>query len=104
MFSFLFTKCDRSGREQLGMNGCLLFDHPPGIGEQTDPPSISIPMWILLLVFPIDRPRSVRVENNTSNLISLSIGSLQGCVLNLLLLMLLEHDCSAAFPSNYIIK
>lgn len=58
--------------------------------------------WIL--DFLTDRPQSVFIGNKTSEVVRLSTGSPQGCVLNPLLFTLLTHDCTAQYSSNHIIK
>ena len=68
------------------------------------PLGLGTPMCNWLLDFLTDRPQSVRVGNNTSNTISLSTGSPQGCVLSPLLFTLMTHDCCARFSTNHIMK
>lgn len=55
-------------------------------------------LWII--DFLPGRPQSVRVGKNTSNFITLSTGSPQGCVLSPLLFMLLIHHCAARYEGN----
>ena len=57
-----------------------------------------------LLDFLTNRPQSVRVGQHTSDVISLSTGSPQGCVLSLLLFTLITHDCVPKFITNHIVK
>ena len=46
----------------------------------------------------------MRVGNNTSAMLILNTGALQGCVLSPLLYFLFTHDCVARHDSNTIIK
>ena len=57
-----------------------------------------------LLDFLTERPQAVRVNNNTSNTLTLSTGAPQGCVLSPLLFTLLTHDCKPNYSSNHIVK
>ena len=54
--------------------------------------------------FLMERPQSVQVRTNTSNSITLSTGSPQGCVLSPLLVTLLTHDCASRHERKQIIK
>ncbi|KAM4532184.1 uncharacterized protein V3H82_026049 [Fundulus diaphanus] len=54
--------------------------------------------------FLTNRPQSVRVGQNTSDVITLSTGSPQGCVLSPLLFTLMTHDCVPRFTTNHIVK
>nr|XP_049579054.1 uncharacterized protein LOC125970577 [Syngnathus scovelli]XP_049579055.1 uncharacterized protein LOC125970577 [Syngnathus scovelli] len=62
------------------------------------------PLRNWLLDFLTNRPQSVRVGQNTSDVITLSTGSLQGCVLSPLLCTLMTHDCVLRFITNHIVK
>ena len=59
-------------------------------------------LWIRDLL--TERLQSVRAGNNTSNSITLSTSSPQGCVLSPLLFTLLTHDCASRHEGNQIIK
>ena len=61
-------------------------------------------MCLWIKDFLTERPQSVHVGNNTSNSITLSTGSPQGCVLSPLLFTLLTHDCASRHKENQIIK
>ena len=52
-------------------------------------------LWVQ--VFLTERPQSVRIGNNTSNSITLSTGSPQGCVLS-------ADDCASRHEGNQIIR
>jgi hypothetical protein len=52
----------------------------------------------------MSQPDVVRVGNNTSTMLTLNTGDLQGCVLSPLLYSLFTHDCVATYDSNTIIK
>ena len=58
--------------------------------------------WIL--DFLIHRPQSVRIGGNVSDLITISTGAPQGCMLSPLLYSLYTHDCVAGHSANSIIK
>lgn len=62
------------------------------------------PLQNWLLDFLTERPQSVRVGQNISNVITLSTGSPQGCVLSPLLFTLITHDCVPKSATNYIVK
>lgn len=62
----------------------------------------SICKWIYN--FLTQRQQTVRVGSRTSNTITVSTGSPQGCVLSPLLFSLLTFDCTARFCSNHILK
>lgn len=62
------------------------------------------PMCNWILDFLTDRPHTVQVRKNTANVITLSTGSPQGCVLSPLLLTLMTYDCMPKFPTNHIVK
>uniref|UniRef100_A0A3Q2ZZP0 Reverse transcriptase domain-containing protein n=1 Tax=Kryptolebias marmoratus TaxID=37003 RepID=A0A3Q2ZZP0_KRYMA len=57
-----------------------------------------------LLDFLTDRSQSVRIGQYTSDVINLSTGSPQGCVLSPLLFTLMTHDCAPRFATNHIVK
>lgn len=63
----------------------------------------SAPLCNWLLDFLTERSQSVRVGNNISSSISLSVGSLQGCVLSPLF-TLMTQDCCARFTTNSVVK
>ena len=77
---------------------------PQHLVDKLGPLGLSPPMCNWILDFLTDRPQSVRVGTNTSNTISLSTGSPQGCVLSPLLFTLMTHDCIARSATNHIIK
>jgi hypothetical protein len=56
------------------------------------------------LDFLTGRLQVVRVGNNTSAMLILNTGALEGCVLSPLLYSLFTHDCVAKHNSNTIIK
>ena len=58
--------------------------------------------WVL--DFLTERKQTVKVNSRTSNTITVSTGSPQGCVLSPLLFTLLTHDCTAIHNANHIIK
>lgn len=64
----------------------------------------STPLCNWLLDFLTERSQSVRVGNNISRSISLSVGSPQGCILSPLLFTLMTHDCCARFTTNSVVK
>ncbi len=64
--------------------------------------SHSICLWIK--DFLSDRPQKLKVGRHYSLCLSLSTGSLQGCVLSPLLYTLYTHDCTPTHSSNTIIK
>ena len=66
--------------------------------------SLNTAMCLWIKDFLTERPQSVHVGNNTSNSITLSTGSPQGCVLSPLLFTLLTHDCASRHEGNQIIK
>ena len=53
---------------------------PQQLADKLVPLGLGTPLCNWLLDFLTDRPQSVRVGNNNSNVISLSTGSPQGCV------------------------
>ena len=64
--------------------------------------SSSLRSWIQH--FLTDRPQTVRVGDQTSSTLCVSIGAPQGCVLSPLLYSLYTYDCVATRPSNHVVK
>ena len=62
------------------------------------------PLCNCLLDFLTNRPQSVWVGNNASNVITGSTGPPQGCILSLLLFTLMTYDCCAKSTNNHIVK
>ena len=60
----------------------------------------SLCKWIL--DFLTGHPQVVRVDNNTSVMLTLNMGTPQECVLKPLLYTLFTHDYVAAYDSNTI--
>jgi len=58
--------------------------------------------WVL--DFLTERKQTVKIGSRTSNTITVSIGSPQGCVLSPLLFTLLTHDCTTMHNTNHRIK
>ena len=65
---------------------------------------LGTPLCNWLLDFLTNRTQSVRVNNNSSSVISLNTGSPQGCVLSPLLFTLMTHDCRPRFSTNHFVK
>ena len=65
---------------------------------------LNTPLCNWILDFLTCRPQSVRIGGQSSDTITLSTGSPQGCVLSPLLFTLLTHDCSTRSSSNHFIK
>lgn len=77
---------------------------PQYLVSKLGPLGLGTPLCNWLLDFLTDRPQFVRVGNHTSSIISLSIGSPQGCVLSPLLFTMMTHDCRARFSTNHVVK
>uniref|UniRef100_A0A3B5PZ90 Reverse transcriptase domain-containing protein n=1 Tax=Xiphophorus maculatus TaxID=8083 RepID=A0A3B5PZ90_XIPMA len=77
---------------------------PQHLAEQLGHLGFSTPLRNWLLDFLTDRPQSVRIGQHTSDVITLSTGSPQGCVLSPLLFTLMTHDCVPRFATNHIVK
>ncbi len=77
---------------------------PQHLVSKLAPLGFNTPLRNWLLDFLTHRPQAVRVGNNFSNVITLSTGSPQGCVLSPLLFTLMTHDCRARSTTNHIVK
>lgn len=65
---------------------------------------LDLPLCNWVLNFLTSRTQVVRVGGTTSNTLTISTGSPQGCVLSSLLYNIYTHDCRASSSQNSIIK
>ncbi|XP_029967902.1 uncharacterized protein LOC115403198 [Salarias fasciatus] len=77
---------------------------PQRLVHKLAPLDFRTPLCNQLLDFLTNRTQSVRVGSNIFNVISLSTGSPQDCVLSSLLFTLMPHDCRPKFSTNHILK